>query len=274
MCVKCHKGAYEGFSLTKHAVRGDPRTPSGTGRECQACHGDASEHLKNPAKNPMPQRFLKTQGPADAQNQVCLTCHQGGKRIHWQSSTHATRDVTCTSCHQVHTAHDRARDKLDAGRDVLHLPQGAARPDQPALRATRSARAWWRAPTATTRTASAGPSMMVRDNVNDTCYTCHMEKRGPFVRTHQPVQENCAICHNPHGTTIAEPAEGALAVPVPAVPRADQPSRQRRRRSPATEHRREHGVAARGCLNCHTNIHGTNNPASSPTNAPSGADPG
>ena len=42
--------------------------------------------------------------------------------------------------------------------------------------------------------------MMVRDNVNDTCYTCHMEKRGPFVRTHQPVQEDCSICHNPHGT--------------------------------------------------------------------------
>ena len=33
---------------------------------------------------------------------------------------------------------------------------------------------------------SVGPKMMVRDNVNDTCYTCHMEKRGPFVRTHQP----------------------------------------------------------------------------------------
>src|SRR5262245_55805786 len=85
VCVKCHKEAYERFSLTKHAVRGDPRTPFGTGRDCQACHGDATEHLKNPVKNPIPQRFQK-QGPADAQNQVCLTCHQGGKRIHWQGS--------------------------------------------------------------------------------------------------------------------------------------------------------------------------------------------
>ena len=30
---------------------------------------------------------------------------------------------------------------------------------------------------------SAGVKNMVRDNVNDPCYTCHMEKRGPFVRT-------------------------------------------------------------------------------------------
>ena len=35
---------------------------------------------------------------------------------------------------------------------------------------------------------SAGPMLMVRDSVNETCYTCHMEKRGPFVRNHQPVQ--------------------------------------------------------------------------------------
>src|SRR5687767_15887725 len=32
---------------------------------------------------------------------------------------------------------------------------------------------------------SAGAKMLVRDSVVDTCYTCHMEKRGPFVRTHQ-----------------------------------------------------------------------------------------
>ena len=47
---------------------------------------------------------------------------------------------------------------------------------------------------------TAGEKMLVRDNVNDTCYTCHMEKRGPFVRGHQPVTENCSTCHNPHGT--------------------------------------------------------------------------
>jgi predicted CXXCH cytochrome family protein len=42
---------------------------------------------------------------------------------------------------------------------------------------------------------------MKRDSVNDTCYTCHMEKRGPFVHVHEPVAEDCSNCHNPHGTT-------------------------------------------------------------------------
>jgi predicted CXXCH cytochrome family protein len=70
--------------------------------------------------------------------------------------------------------------------------------------------------------------MLVRDSINDTCYTCHMEKRGPFVRTHQPVQENCAICHNPHGSVH----DNLLKVRAPflcqSLPRADQPPRRLR----------------------------------------------
>ena len=114
---------------------------------------------------------------------------------------HAARDVACTSCHKVHTAHDPVRDKVTQS-DVCfacHKEQRVQinRPSRHPIR-----EGMMRAPTATTRTARPARAM-VRDNVNDTCYTCHMEKRGPFVRKHQPVQENCAICHNPHGTTIA-----------------------------------------------------------------------
>jgi DmsE family decaheme c-type cytochrome len=32
------------------------------------------------------------------------------------------------------------------------------------------------------------------------CYKCHAEKQGPFAYEHPPVTENCAICHDPHGT--------------------------------------------------------------------------
>ena len=105
---------------------------------------------------------------------------------------------------------------------------------------------------------------MVRDNVNDTCYTCHMEKRGPFVRNHQPVQEDCSICHNPHGTT------------TPNLLKARPPFLCQSCHEP-TGHRPSPGafgsagfstgtanLLARGCVNCHTNIHGTNNPLDVP----------
>ncbi len=44
------------------------------------------------------------------------------------------------------------------------------------------------------------PSLLRENSLNDTCYRCHTEKRGPFLWTHPPVQESCANCHNPHGS--------------------------------------------------------------------------
>ena len=43
---------------------------------------------------------------------------------------------------------------------------------------------------------------MLRENsVNDNCYKCHAEKRGPFLWDHHPVRENCLNCHEAHGST-------------------------------------------------------------------------
>jgi DmsE family decaheme c-type cytochrome len=105
--------------------------------------------------------------------------------------------------------------------------------------------------------------MLVRDNVNDTCYTCHMEKRGPFVRTHQPVQENCAICHNPHGSVH----DNLLKVRSPFLCQScHEPTSHRGGVAGITggsNSSTSSGIGitlARSCMNCHTNIHGTNNP--------------
>src|SRR5450759_6032237 len=40
------------------------------------------------------------------------------------------------------------------------------------------------------------------NTVNETCYTCHAEKRGPFLFAHQPAVEDCTNCHTPHGSNI------------------------------------------------------------------------
>jgi len=111
---------------------------------------------------------------------------------------------------------------------------------------------------------TAGPKMLVRDSVNDTCYTCHMEKRGPFVRSHEPVQEDCTICHQPHGTTNPN----LLKVRPPFLCQScHQPSSHHStvpqsgpviNNAPLTE---QAVIMARGCVNCHTNIHGSNNAA-------------
>ena len=42
--------------------------------------------------------------------------------------------------------------------------------------------------------------MLKQPTINDQCYSCHADKRGPYVFNHPPVEENCATCHNPHGS--------------------------------------------------------------------------
>ena len=89
-------------------------------------------------------------------------------------------------------------------------------------------------------------------SVNENCYKCHAEKRGPFLLEHAPVRENCLNCHDPHGIQQRILAENAAAEAVPAVPH----NRSRQSRQPDRGH-----AFNRACQNCHTQIHGSNAPA-------------
>jgi DmsE family decaheme c-type cytochrome len=257
-CTRCHDESekYPVLSIgkTKHGTVADSRTPT-----CTSCHGESEAHISNPEKNSFPERSFgkNSTNSAYEKSQACLTCHQGGKRIHWAGSSHANQDTPCTACHQVHTANDRVRDKLTQSEVCFtcHKEQRNQinRPSRHPIREGKIACSDCHNPH-----GSAGPGMMVRDNVNDTCYTCHMEKRGPFVRNHQPVQENCSICHNPHGTT----APNLLKSRSPFLcQECHEPSTHQGSIGSFTPRDgRDNNTLARGCLNCHTQIHGSNSP--------------
>ena len=250
-CVTCHANALVVWA-GKHGTKADSRAPISVG--CAMCHGDASEHVKNPT-TPMPRRFSKM--TSAEKNDSCNACHQGRTRIHWQGSKHERSDVACSSCHKIHVAHDPVRDKLTQSEVCFacHKEQRVQinRPSRHPIREGMVA-----CSDCHNAHGSVGPSMVLRDNVNDTCYTCHMEKRGPFVRTHQPVQENCAICHNPHGTTIPN----LLRQRSPFLcQQCHEPTSHRGNIATLTGTSTSANALARGCMNCHTQIHGTNNPS-------------
>jgi DmsE family decaheme c-type cytochrome len=268
-CTRCHDEndtvPVLAIGATKHGVRADARTPT-----CTSCHGASGGHMgwkrEGGGARPKPDiLFSKTaHTPMAARSQTCLSCHQGAARMDWQMSAHANRDVACSSCHTVHIANDPVRDKLAQSDTCFgcHKEQRVQvnRPvHHPVIEGKMSCASCH-------NVHGSNPKQLVKDSVNETCYTCHMEKRGPFVHSHPPVQEDCGTCHQPHGTTLAS----LLKARPPFLcqechSHSSHPSQAGALPSGRTTGTGFLGTAARGCMNCHTNIHGSNSTQNSAT---------
>lgn len=267
-CTTCHDEADEPKLLhigkTRHGVNADKRTPT-----CVSCHGKSDAHVDYKGKDKPPKvdvNFGKNSKVAPAQrNEACLTCHQGGKHINWQSSTHANRGVTCASCHTVHSGQDKVRDTKTQTEVCFacHKEQRTQinRPSHhPVPEGKMSC-------TSCHDVHSDNPKALIKSSTNDTCYSCHTEKRGPFVHNHQPVGEDCAICHNPHGTTTANLLKSRPPFLCQSChSHTSHPSQVAGLpNSVSANSTSVVGTVARGCLNCHTNIHGSNSTMNSAT---------
>jgi DmsE family decaheme c-type cytochrome len=277
-CTGCHDEADEptgaatmlelnpsvlSIGKTKHGTTADKRTPT-----CTDCHGESNDHRahKGSGKPPQVDRSFrkKSTTTADERNNACLGCHQGGNRITWQSSTHAARDVVCSNCHQVHARKDKVRDKVTQTEVCYNCHKEQ--------RAQMSKQSHHPVPEGKMTCSSChavhgdNPKQLLKATGIETCLTCHMEKRGPFVHNHQPVTEDCAICHQPHGTNVAN----LLNARVPFLCQechnmTGHPGQSFGLPTAQTTSSSALGTVGRGCLNCHTNIHGGNSMQNSAT---------
>ncbi len=271
-CTRCHNDvsddeieAYPVLPIgrTKHGTVADSRTPT-----CVACHGESETHLKQVGtERPLPERPYGKKAVADpkAHNKTCLGCHEGDKLMHWASGTHSRRDMVCSNCHQIHAASDRATTRATVVAMCIscHAEKRAQinRPYRhPIVEGTMVCI------DCHNPHGSAGPKMMVKDSVNDTCYTCHMDYRGPFLWSHPAVRQDCSLCHNPHGSTVA----GLLKLRPPFLCQQCHEPANHRGNFPGLNNAKTNApgssalTQARGCLNCHTNIHGGSHPANAP----------
>lgn len=268
-CTRCHdeEDAPDLMKIgrTKHGTRADSRTPT-----CTTCHGESDAHAdvpKGTATRPKPDRYFgkNSTTPAYVRSDTCLGCHAGGTRMFWTSGTHAARDLSCDTCHKIHTDHDTVRIKQAQAKVCFtcHKKQRVqvTKPSRHPILEGKVVCSDCHNPH-----GSAGRSNLARDTVNDTCFRCHAEKRGPFLWNHQPVTEDCTICHDPHGTVTVS----LLKWRVPFLCQQCHEATSHRGRIPFVGVRGTGGaeggpnvLLARGCVNCHTNIHGGNNPTSS-----------
>jgi DmsE family decaheme c-type cytochrome len=261
---------------TKHGTIADGRTPT-----CTDCHGESEKHLNHKGKDkpPKPDRVFTKHGQSSAEvrNGACISCHvKDSKRSHWDGSTHQTRDVACSDCHQVHAAKDKVRDKRTQPEVCFtcHKEQRSQvnKPSHHPIMEGKVA-----CSDCHNAHGSVGPKLMKRDSVVETCYTCHMEKRGPFVHSHEPVNEDCSNCHNPHGTVtesllkarppfLCHQCHTPHGAGIPSLTGRTTPALTTATVSPLNGKSPININQGRGCLNCHTQVHGSNNPsATNPT---------
>ena len=263
VCQACHpqQSATFGETLMGKSLMNNPRTAIER-HGCEACHGPGSAHLAaGGGKGVGIIAFRKdSPQPVAEQNAACLQCHQKGRRLFWQGSPHESRDVSCVTCHSVMSPKP-ARSQLKAP-DQLTLCKQC----HPVFVAQQMN--WSHMPVREGKlqcTSCHNPhgtiteKLIAENSVNELCYRCHMDKRGPFLWEHPPVRENCLNCHKPHGSNnirllkIREPRlcqqchnEGGHPRTAFAGGTTD-PGADRR-------------FLGRSCALCHTMIHGSNHP--------------
>lgn len=234
-CLSCHDDAAQGYRRAVHAQNNVT---------CEGCHGPGSLHVKS---SDYGQIIKFKEASPQAATGVCLRCHANSSHLlNWSSGTHAAYDVRCTSCHRAHVADPTLVSRGQESDICLpcHRTQ-AAQGNLPYHHPVREGKL--RCADCHDPHGGVAANNLKEENVNQLCLQCHTEYAGPFTYQHDPVTENCLICHAPHGSMN----RGLLKVSQPFLCLQCH-----------TGHHNGTSVPLLNpCSNCHSSIHGTDTPS-------------
>ena len=267
-CLSCHEDATSmAIFATAHGVPSDSGSPFGHGQlQCEACHGPGDAHAGRVRRGEerTPLIYFNDNDNTDVatENGQCLNCHRSDVGIGWHAGAHGFDDVACADCHQSHA-------RVDAVTEVATQAEVCAGCHQLQRNETRKAFAHPVFEDKMSCTDCHGmhndtiASELARATLNDTCYQCHADKRGPFLWEHAPVSEDCGLCHAPHGSNHP----GMLTQRAPLLcqgchsqdghPSVAYDSDGLAGATPSRY------LLAQGCMNCHSQVHGSNHPSGS-----------
>lgn len=250
-CRNCHEHQVSMFERTYHGHLANG---------CAECHGNVAEHVEK--ADPSVVTSFKTM-PASQIVDKCLTCHNKNRQANWRGGMHDRRGVACTNCHSIHNFQAvKAQIKTAMVADTCFQCHQAIRAQT--MRTSHHPIREGRISCADCHDPHDGrsPKYISAASVNEKCYQCHTEKRGPMLWEHAPVRENCLNCHNPHGSNH----DKLLVAKRPYLCQRCHSNT----RHPGTLYDLRGTVAGllpnnrelnRACQNCHANIHGSNSPS-------------
>ncbi|MBI4486596.1 MAG: DmsE family decaheme c-type cytochrome [Acidobacteria bacterium] len=255
-CTTCHEGFDKSLATTKHAFVKNPRTPMAA-QGCETCHGPGEAHANDQSVKPVHPRKIA----AKEATELCMGCHNRAEHSNFEGSAHDARGLTCVNCHSVHRPQSENAQLVAATRTDLcvqchrdkvkklersgHMPVREGKMECTSCHSPHGSQ--------NVRMLRVGYS------INEACESCHTEKRGPTLYEHAPVRESCVTCHDPHGSTN----DRMLVAKAPFLcQRCHMQSRH-----PSTIYdgvqltSASNRIVGRGCINCHTQIHGSNHPS-------------
>ncbi|NOT28639.1 MAG: DmsE family decaheme c-type cytochrome [Acidobacteria bacterium] len=257
-CVACHEDQQHGYEAGPHGKTANPRSPAAR-QGCESCHGPGERHIDDPSNDTTLRKFAKM-APRDV-SATCITCHAGGSHAAWQGSPHDTRNLSCVTCHSVHaprspsahlktntevelcaTCHRVQANKL---KRVSHMPVQEGKLQCSSCHNPHG--------------STNVKQLRVGNWINESCVSCHTEKRGPFLFEHAAGRESCVSCHDPHGSSN----DRLLVAKVPMLCQRCHIGT----RHPSTLYdnvaveAKTVRIIGRGCVNCHSQVHGSNHPS-------------
>jgi DmsE family decaheme c-type cytochrome len=258
-CLSCHTVSSD---MPVHAIFRTAHGGLGSGSQsCVACHGESAEHQKDPTEmSPGISFGPRWQSDPEQQGAVCLDCHRNDAASAWVGSVHHDEDLSCASCHEMHTRFDAILDREEQSATCFECHKSVQ----------SSVHLQSRHPILEGRTAcidchnphgSVTEAELVEPTLNDTCFQCHAEKRGPFLFEHAPVAEDCSLCHRPHGSVnpdlltvrgpfLCQQCHSAAFHPSQLADGSGLPGNQPNA-----------NLLGKNCSNCHSQVHGSNHPS-------------
>ena len=267
-CLSCHNDQSMLIIFrTAHAQDSDPNTPFAH-LQCESCHGPGGNHAGRRdvgAGHPAVVRFgNRDNTPVDEQNAVCISCHTRHVGLQWTGSPHQRNEVACAACHTVHAAVDRVSVLTEQAKvcSECHARQRAdshkpyAHPIKSGIMTCTSCH---------NAHHSVNSALLKRNDLNELCWSCHSELRGPFLFEHAPVSEDCSLCHHAHGSVhpamlarraplLCQACHSQSGHPSVSYTAADLPG------GSGNPSQNVYLVGG-SCLNCHRQVHGSNHPS-------------
>ena len=259
-CTTCHTDHEATLKGTAHGQALNPRSPAAQ-KGCESCHGPGQAHVDDDAKG----NILKFKtAPPDRVAETCLTCHNRGNHAGWEGSVHESRNLSCVTCHSVHAPKSPSNQLVKATETALcatcHRTQVAKTERAVAHMPVREGKMSCSTCHNPHGSISNVKALRTGSSVAESCVTCHTEMRGPVLWEHTPVRENCATCHDPHGSSN----DRMLVVRQPMLCQRCHVAT----RHPASIYdnnaitvSKSNRMFGRSCVNCHSNVHGSNHPS-------------